>query len=106
MSWLDKMKQQADATEIHRQYWRWNLTIMIVLLLGWALVGLGGGILFADTLNEINIPGTGFPLGFWMAHQGSIIGFVIIILVYCISLNFLDKWHQRQISELAQSESK
>ena len=30
---------------------------MLILLAFWALAGLGCGILFADTLNEINIEG-------------------------------------------------
>jgi putative solute:sodium symporter small subunit len=94
------MEQQSTEAKIHADYWRRNVWTMAILLLAWALVGLGGGILFADVLNEFKIPGTGLPLGFWMAHQGSILGFVAIILIYCISLNFLDRRHERQLSEL------
>ena len=69
-------------------YWRKNVTIMIVLLAIWAFVGLGCGVLFADWLNQFQLGG--FPLGFWFAQQGSIIVFIILILVYAILLNRLD----------------
>ena len=69
-------------------YWRKNVTIMSVLLAIWAFVGLGCGVLFADWLNQFKLGG--FPLGFWFAQQGSIIVFIILILVYAILLNRLD----------------
>ena len=69
-------------------YWQKNVTIMIVLLAIWAFVGLGCGVLFADWLNQFKLGG--FPLGFWFAQQGSIIVFIILILVYAILLNRLD----------------
>lgn len=83
-----------------KTYWRANLRIMSVLLAVWALAGLGAGILFADKLNQIKIPGTGFPLGFWFAQQGSIIVFVLIILVYCILMNRLDNRHHDELKAL------
>ena len=69
-------------------YWRKNVTIMVVLLAIWAFVGLGCGVLFAKTLNQFSLGG--FPLGFWFAQQGSIIVFIILILVYAILLNRRD----------------
>ena len=35
----------------------------------------------------------GFPLGFWMAQQGSIVVFLIIIAIYVVLINRLDKKH-------------
>lgn len=87
------------AASIDR-YWRKNVAIMIVLLAIWALAGLGCGILFADYLNRYNLPGTGFPLGFWFAQQGSIIVFVLVILAYAILLNRLDKTHRDELQRL------
>ncbi len=78
------------------RYWRANMRIMAVLLGIWALAGLGAGILFADTLNAYRIAGTGFPAGFWFAHQGSIVIFVLIILAYCLFMNRLDDRHRRE----------
>lgn len=82
------------------RYWRLNLAIMSVLLVAWAALSLGGGILFADVLNNYDLPRTGLPLGFWMAQQGSIIGFVFIILIYCVVMNFVDRhFHPDSISQ-------
>ena len=81
-----------------RRYWRSNLIIMAVLLTIWAVVGLGCGILFADWLNQFKLGG--FPLGFWFAQQGSIITFVILILIYCILLNRLDRRHHDELQAL------
>ena len=82
-----------------RRYWRANITLMSVLLVCWAAVGLGCGILFADTLNQYKVFG-GFPLGFWFAQQGSIIGFVLIVFIYAIAMNRLDKKHHDELTQL------
>lgn len=72
-------------------YWRRNLTYVAVLLTIWFLVSYGAGILFVEQLNAIRIPGTGFPLGFWFAQQGSIYTFVVLIFVYVVLMNRLDR---------------
>ena len=73
------------------RYWRKNVTIMITLLIIWALVGLGCGVLFADFLNQFHLGG--FPLGFWFAQQGSIICFVVLIFYYAWRMNQIDREH-------------
>ena len=74
-----------------RAYWRRNLRYVGILLAIWFAVSYGAGILFADALNGIRIPGTGFPLGFWFAQQGSIYVFVVLIFVYVFLMNRLDR---------------
>lgn len=69
---------------------------MFSLLFLWAAAGLGAGILVADYLNYYKLPGTGFPLGFWFAHQGSILVFVLLILLYCILMNRIDRKHDSE----------
>ena len=83
-----------------RKYWRTNMLIMSMLLAVWAAVGLGCGVLFADYLNHYKLPGTGFPLGFWFAQQGSIATFVVLILIYCVLMNRLDKKHHEELENL------
>lgn len=80
------------------RYWSRNLRLMAVLLVIWAVAGLGCGVLFADWLNEFHLGG--FPLGFWFAQQGSIIVFVLIILVYALALNRLDAQHRAELDEI------
>ena len=77
---------ELDEPEVHAsldRYWVRNVRIMSTLTVAWLVFGVGCGVLLADKLNQFNLPGTGYPLGFWFAQQGSIIAFVLIILVYC-----------------------
>lgn len=85
------------AAAIHR-YWRKNVRVMGACLAAWAVAGLGCGVLFADTLNRFRF--FGFPLGFWFAQQGSIIIFVLLILVYGLALNRLDAQHHQELEEI------
>ena len=71
-----------------QEYWRRNLRLMAVLLVIWALVSFGAGIVFVDLLNRVSI--LGVPLGFWFAQQGSIVVFVVLIAVYVWRMDKLD----------------
>ena len=75
------------------RFWKGNIKLLMILLLVWAIAGLGCGILFADSLNEFKIGG--FPLGFWFAQQGSIIVFVFLILIFCLVMNKRDNQHEK-----------
>ncbi len=72
-----------------QNYWKRNVRYLLILLSIWFIVSYGFGILFADTLNSIQLGG--FKLGFWFAQQGSIYVFVILIFVYVWLMNKLDK---------------
>jgi putative solute:sodium symporter small subunit len=83
--------EQPDPRTAPARYWRRNLRYLAVLLAIWFAVSYGAGILLAEPLNRFRIPGTGFPLGFWFAQQGSIYTFVILIFVYVLLMNRLDR---------------
>ena len=87
------------------RYWRSNVKTMVVLLLLWALVSFGCGILFADHLNQWTLLDTGYSLGFWFAQQGSILGFVIIIFSYALMMNRTDARHHRELESVRHGES-
>lgn len=72
-------------------YWRTNLRYVGVLLSIWFVVSFGFGILLVEPLDRIRIPGTGFPLGFWFAQQGSIYVFLVLIFAYVVLMNRLDR---------------
>lgn len=72
-------------------YWRRNLQYLGALLSIWFAVSFGAGIFFVTPLNAFHIPGTGFPLGFWFAQQGAIYVFVVLIFVYVVLMNRLDR---------------
>jgi putative solute:sodium symporter small subunit len=99
-------QRSAAEKESLRRYWRSNLRIMTVLLLVWFVAGLGCGVLWADRLNEFKLPGTAFPLGFWFAQQGSIVVFVVVILIYCLLMNRLDRKHHNELVKIRQEEGR
>lgn len=77
--------------ERRRAYWRANLVVVCSLMTVWAVVSLGAGVLLADWLNQYRLPGTSFKLGFWFAQQGSIYTFVVLIFIYVVVMNLLDR---------------
>ena len=95
---MNRNKQGYSATktvesDVHqdrrRAYWRANVRLIRNLLIVWAFVSLGCGILLVPLLNLINLGN--LPLGFWMAQQGSIFTFVILIFVYAVQMDKLDR---------------
>ncbi|AXH96687.1 DUF4212 domain-containing protein [Ornithinimicrobium avium] len=76
-----------DATR-RQEYWRRNLRLMSVLLVVWALVSFGAGIVFVEPLNTVSFMGV--PLGFWFAQQGSILTFLALIAIYVWRMDKLD----------------
>ncbi|MBL6903885.1 MAG: DUF4212 domain-containing protein, partial [SAR86 cluster bacterium] len=74
---------------MEKNYWRSNLKILSILLSIWFIVSFGFGIIWSDSLDQLQIGG--FKLGFWFAQQGSIYFFVILIFIYIYLMNRLDK---------------
>ena len=72
-----------------KRYWKQNLRYLGALLCVWFVVSYGCGILFVDQLDRIRLGG--FGLGFWFAQQGSIYVFVVLIFVYVLLMNRLDR---------------
>lgn len=72
-----------------REYWKRNLRLVSILLVIWFVVSFGCGILFVEPLNQVTM--FGYPLGFWFAQQGSIYVFLLLILVYAVGMDRLDK---------------
>jgi putative solute:sodium symporter small subunit len=75
-----------------RAYWRKNLLLLSFFLGVWFAVSFLLGIVWAQPLNQIQF--FGFPLGFWIAQQGSILVFVLIILAYAVILRWLDRHYE------------
>jgi putative solute:sodium symporter small subunit len=76
-----------QLTEQHKEYWRKTLTITAVLLFIWFVVTFVEA-WFARELNQFTF--FGFPLGFYMSAQGSLIVYVILIGTYAYYMNRLD----------------
>ncbi|MAL01467.1 DUF4212 domain-containing protein [Neopusillimonas maritima] len=72
-------------------YWKANLRIILISLIIWFICSFGLGIILRPALMGISVGGADF--GFWMAQNGSIYVFIILIFVYAKLMNSLDREH-------------
>jgi putative solute:sodium symporter small subunit len=70
-------------------YWAANVRLIIGLLLIWFGVTFLP-ILFVNQLNQIEVL-TGFPLGYYMGAQGSLIVFILLVVFYAWRMERLDQ---------------
>ena len=82
-----------------QDYWRRNVRLKVTLLSIWGLVSLVLAILLVNVLNEASVGG--FPLGFWVAQQGSIITFVLLIWVFARTMDRYDAELEQKIREMS-----
>ena len=76
-----------QLTARHEEYWRKNLVVTAILMAIW-FVATFVEAWFARDLNNYTF--LGFPLGFYMSAQGSLIIYVLIIWFYARYMNKLD----------------
>ena len=88
----DEMPERNDDA-----YWKANIRLVLSLLAVWFLVSFGAGILLVEVLDNIRMGG--FKLGFWMAQQGSIFVFIVLIFVYIKRMDKLDARYRRSESD-------
>ena len=77
-----------QLTEKHNKYWHKNLVITAILLSVWFVVTFVEA-WFARDLNS-SMTFLGFPLGFYMSAQGSLIVYVALIGIYALLMRKLD----------------
>ena len=70
------------------EYWRYNVRLTTILLVIWFVVTFLISGLWAGYFNQWTI--IGFPLGYYMAAQGSLAIFVVEIAVYARLMNKKD----------------
>ena len=81
-------------------YWEENIRILTILLSIWFVVSFLMSVIFVDELDMIRIGG--FKFGFWMAQQGSVYVYVILIFIYLKMMDNLDhKYHHEEKDILA-----
>ena len=75
-----------DLTEKHRQYWQTNLRRTGMLLAIWFVVT------FVATFfaRDLSFTVFGWPFSFWVASQGALVVYVLIIGYYAHCMNKLD----------------
>jgi len=81
-----------------QRLWRATTWLTGALLLTWLLVSLLGP-WFARDLNAWQW--FGFPLGFWVAGQGALLAYLLIIVVYIVRMERIEVRYQREIEARA-----
>jgi putative solute:sodium symporter small subunit len=80
----------ADLTDKQKEdYWRYNVRLTTILLVIWFVVTYLISGIWAAALNHYSF--LGFPLGYYMAAQGSLAIFVVEIAVYASLMNKKDE---------------
>ena len=79
------MAQRSSSED----YWRKNRLLIAVLLAIWALVSYVFAIFLAEPLYDAHVGQ--LPASFWWAQQGAIFVFVILIFVYALVMDRLDR---------------
>lgn len=74
-----------QTTSVH---WRRTSILMWTMLALWIFFGFIV-LFFVGSLNQIRIPG--FPLGFYMASQGSLIAFVVVLFWFAWRQDRIDR---------------
>ncbi|MFQ5613389.1 MAG: DUF4212 domain-containing protein [Anaerolineae bacterium] len=81
----EKVEQLKAKLEM---YWQSNVRLIRTLLIIWFVVAYAPP-LFIKGFNSIVI--AGFPFGYYMGSQGSLIVFVILIFYYAWRMNKMDE---------------
>lgn len=79
-----------DTDARRRAYWRSTLRLTCALLAVWAAVSFLPG-WFAEELNQFVF--FGWPFGFYMAGQGGLIIFLLIVWIYDRAMTHIEQRH-------------
>jgi len=85
----------SDSKANQDAHWQKTTRLMLTHLGIWFFFGYIIH-MFVVPLNKIVIPILGFPLGFYMAAQGSLIVFVVMLFVFARQQNRIDREHNYQ----------
>jgi putative solute:sodium symporter small subunit len=77
------------VSQNHQRYWQKNLRITAILLAIWFVVTF----VVAYFARDLAFNFFGWPFSFWMASQGALVVYVVIIWFYARYMNNLDKEH-------------
>ena len=78
-----------QLTDRHLEYWSKNLRVTAILLAIWFVATFVMGYY----ARELSFNFFGWPFSFWMAAQGSLVIYVVIIWFYARYMNQLDQEH-------------
>jgi putative solute:sodium symporter small subunit len=76
-----------ELTEKHKEYWRKNVRITIVLMVIWTVVTY----VIGYYARELSFNFFGWPFSFWVGAQGALALYVVMIGFYAWYMNRLDR---------------
>lgn len=91
----DRADSPAMTTPQYRPYWRQTRRLTAALLLVWFAVSFGVTYFARDLAFDF----LGWPFSFWMAAQGSLLVYGLIIAGYAWGMDHLDRAHGVQEPE-------
>jgi len=80
---------QLSSDQVH---WKRTTRLMFLHLFIWLFFGYIVH-MFVNSLNQYTVPVLNFPLGFYMAAQGSLIVFVVMLFVFARQQDKIDREH-------------
>ena len=89
LSWASWWKRKGSVSERYQSYWRSNLRTIAALLLIWFAVTFG----VAYFAYDLQFAFFGWPFSFWVAAQGALIVYGLIIWYYARFMDELDRRH-------------
>jgi putative solute:sodium symporter small subunit len=78
-----------QVSENHQRYWAKNVRMTSILLFIWFVVTY----VAAYFARDLNFNFFGWPFSFWVAAQGALVVYVVIIGYYAYYMNKLDQEH-------------
>ena len=78
------------TSENDKAHWKKTTNLMLIHLGVWFFFGYIIH-MFVNTLNKVTIPILNFPLGFYMAAQGSLIVFVVMLFMFAKQQDNIDR---------------
>lgn len=85
----------SPSPETLRRYWRTNLRWISALMLVWFIVSF----VLVFFARELNFEFLGWPFGFWMAAQGALLVYGLLVVVYAWAMHRADVFHGVQERE-------
>ncbi len=83
----------AMSKPSRQRLWSGTKRLTVCLLGAWLLVNLLGP-WFARELNRVQL--FGFPLGFWIAAQGALLAYLLIIVIYVVRMDRMEARYQAE----------
>jgi len=71
------------------RYWRRTRSLTAWLLLGWVLLSF----VVTYFARELSFSFFGWPFSFWVASQGALLGYCVIVAYYAYAMRRLDAEH-------------